>query len=71
MSRISTQAVSVNSKTTLIHSYVNQSTAVEKGYVFVQDDGTVIMKADDQTTLPLGQNRERYVLSTYIDHTQL
>ncbi|KJA15955.1 glycoside hydrolase family 16 protein [Hypholoma sublateritium FD-334 SS-4] len=45
-------------------SYVNQSTAVAKGYVFVQDDGTVIMKADDQTTLPLGQNRESVRISS-------
>ncbi|KAF8968342.1 hypothetical protein BDZ97DRAFT_1902949 [Flammula alnicola] len=39
-------------------NYVNQTTAVEKGYIFTQSDGTVIMKADDQTVLPLGVNRD-------------
>ena len=40
-------------------SYVDQQTAVDQGYIFVEDDGTVIMKADDTTVLPLGQNRSR------------
>jgi len=39
-------------------NYVNQSTAVANGYIFVEDDGTVIMKADDNTTLPMGVNRD-------------
>lgn len=42
-------------------SYVNQSTAMENGYIFVQDNGTVIMKVDDTTTLPMGTNRPRSV----------
>ncbi|KAF9555563.1 hypothetical protein CPC08DRAFT_695392 [Agrocybe pediades] len=37
--------------------YVNKSTAIQNGYIFVQDDGTVIMKVDDTTTLPMGVNR--------------
>ncbi|KAF8164022.1 hypothetical protein BJ912DRAFT_1005152 [Pholiota molesta] len=38
-------------------NYVNQSRAIEQGYISVQN-GKVFMKADDQTTLPMGQNRE-------------
>ncbi|KAF9484359.1 glycoside hydrolase family 16 protein [Pholiota conissans] len=39
-------------------TYVNRQTAFDKGYAFVQDDGTIIMKADTTSVLPAGVNRE-------------
>jgi len=40
-------------------SYVNKSAAFSSGLVYVQDDGVVIMKADDFTKLPKGTFRNR------------
>ncbi|KJA19486.1 glycoside hydrolase family 16 protein [Hypholoma sublateritium FD-334 SS-4] len=45
-------------------TYVDQQTAIDQGYIFVEDDGTVIMKADDTTVLPLGQNRSSVRISS-------
>jgi hypothetical protein len=39
-------------------NYVNQSTAIAKKYTYVQEDGVVIMKADNISTLPLGTYRD-------------
>ena len=43
-------------------SFVNESTAFAKGLVSIQEDGTVIMKADDTTDLASGVFRDRWVL---------
>lgn len=43
-------------------SYVNRSRAYDAQLVYTQDDGTVIMKGDDTTTLDSGVFRERYIL---------
>lgn len=43
----------------MFFSFVNQSTAIAKNYTYVQEDGTVIMKADNTSTLPLGAYRDR------------
>jgi hypothetical protein len=40
-------------------SFVNESTAYANGLVYVQDNGTVIMKADDTTNLATGVFRNR------------
>jgi hypothetical protein len=45
-------------------SYVNRSDAYGRGLIYVEDDGTVIMKGDDTNWLPLGTYRDRY-LSSY------
>jgi hypothetical protein len=50
-------------------NYVDQSTAVANGFVYVQDDGTVIMKADDNTTLPLGVNRDSVRITSQAQYT--
>lgn len=42
-------------------SFVNESTAYANGLAYVQDDGTVIMKADDTTDLANGVFRNRWV----------
>lgn len=40
--------------------FLDQADAWNQGLVSIKDDGTVIMKADDTSTLPLGVNRSRY-----------
>ena len=40
-------------------SFVNESTAFATGLVSIQDDGTVIMKADDTSDLANGVFRNR------------
>lgn len=40
-------------------SYVNRDTAFRDGLVYTQDDGTVIIKADDKTQLRRGEYRKR------------
>ncbi|KAF9484920.1 glycoside hydrolase family 16 protein [Pholiota conissans] len=48
--------------------YVNRSRAIEQGYISVTADGEVIMKADDQTVLPMGQNRESVRISSNVTY---
>lgn len=43
----------------LSYSFVDGPTAKQKGYTFTDPNGTVIMKADDTSTLPVGTFRER------------
>ncbi|KAF5313963.1 hypothetical protein D9611_006836 [Ephemerocybe angulata] len=47
-------------------NYVNESYARAQRLVYVQDDGKVIMKADDQTTLAQGAYRDRQALKLII-----
>ena len=42
-------------------SFVNESTALANGLVSIQDDGTVIMKADDTSNLASGEFRDRWI----------
>lgn len=44
-----------------VHSYTTKEFAFANGLAYVQDDGKVVMKGDDFTTLPAGVNRNRYV----------
>ena len=41
-------------------SYINKTAAFESGLVSVEDDGSVIMKADDTTKLDRGVFRNRF-----------
>jgi len=41
-------------------SYVNASYAFQNGLVYVEDDGTVIMKGDNTSWLASGQYRDRW-----------
>lgn len=43
-------------------SFVNESTAFANGLVSIQEDGTVIMKADDTSNLASGVFRDRWVV---------
>ncbi|KAF8199687.1 hypothetical protein BJ912DRAFT_922074 [Pholiota molesta] len=45
-------------------TYVNQTTAFQNKYAYVQDDGIVIMKADDTTVLPPNVNRSSVRISS-------
>ncbi|KAJ7630965.1 glycoside hydrolase family 16 protein [Roridomyces roridus] len=45
-------------------TYVNQTYAFENQLAYVQDDGIVIMKGDDTTWLPEGQNRSSVRISS-------
>jgi len=44
--------------------YVNQTYAFQNGLAFVNDDGTVVMKGDNTTWLPEGQNRSSVRISS-------
>ncbi|KAJ2927135.1 hypothetical protein H1R20_g9944, partial [Candolleomyces eurysporus] len=46
-------------------NYVNESYARERRLVYVEDDGTVIMKADQETWLPRGQFRDSIRIESY------
>jgi hypothetical protein len=41
-------------------SYINRTAAFDSGLVYYEDNGTVIMKADDTTHLPKGDFRNRF-----------
>lgn len=41
------------------YSFVDAQTAFSKSLAYVQSDGTVIIKGDDTSTLPLGAFRDR------------
>jgi hypothetical protein len=43
----------------VLDSYVNDTYAFQNGLAYVNDDGTVVMKGDNTTWLPEGQNRSR------------
>ena len=40
-------------------SYVNRETAFKDGLVYIQDNGVVVIKADDKTQLRRGEYRKR------------
>jgi len=50
-------------------NFVNQSVAIQKNLTYVTSDGTVIMKADDFTTLPLGTYRDSVRISSKKSYT--
>jgi hypothetical protein len=48
-----------STKLQFLSSFLNRSEAIRRNFTYVESNGTVVMKADMESALPTGVNRDR------------